>query len=248
MRPDNPYFARIEVNRIWSNLFARGIVDPIDDFRDSNPPSNEPLLDALAKDFVANGYDRKKILKTILRSRTYQAGFQTNPFNQDDTKYFSHQEPRLLGAEQLLDAINQALGTTQSFGNLPTEMKATQLPAPDLAKNDFLKVFGQPERATVCACERTEDSNLGMAIELFNGPLLYEKLRNPNNRFRKSIADGKSVEDTIQLLYLSTISRPPTELELKTAVEHCSSRSDSIAGLEDVSWALINTDEFLFQH
>ncbi len=248
VRPENPYFARIEANRIWSQLFARGIVDPIDDFRDSNPPTNGPLLDALTKDFVESGYDRRHLLETILNSRTYQASFQTNPYNAKDRLYFSHQEPRLLGAEQLLDAVNQLTGTEQVLGGLPSGTKATQLPAPDVVKVDFLKVFGQPERSTVCACERSEETNLGMAIELFNGPLVYEKLRDPKNRFRKAIADGKPIESVIRELYLAGLSRVPTEHEMSTALEHCKSRGDLVAGLEDVCWALLNTDEFLFQH
>ena len=159
--PNNRYFARIEANRIWSHLFSRGIVDPIDDFRDSNPPSNDRLLDALAKDFVDSGYDRKHLLRVILRSRTYQASFKTNEFNKEDVKYFSHQEPRLLSAEQLLDAINQTLSLSQKFGDLPAGTRATQLPAPDVVKVDFLKVFGQPERSTVCACERAARFQFG---------------------------------------------------------------------------------------
>ena len=248
MNPDNPYFARIEANRIWSQLFARGIVDPIDDFRDSNPPSNAALLDALAKDFVESGYDRKHLLRVILNSRTYQASYQTTEFNQEDSKYFSHQEPRLLGAEQLLDAINRTLALEQKFGSLPAGTLATQLPAPDLVKVDFLKVFGQPERSTVCACERADDSNLGMAIELFNGPMIHEKLRDANNRFRKSLAAGKAVEEVVREIYLAAVCRPPSEIELKAALEHCSKNPDPVVGVEDVCWALFNTDEFLFQH
>jgi len=246
--PANPYFARIEANRIWSQLFARGIVDPIDDFRDSNPPSNGPLLDALADDFVGSGYDRKHLLRTILASQTYQASYRTNESNQVDTLYFSHQEPRLLSAEQLLDAINSTLGLTQTFGSLPVGTKATQLPAPDIIAVDFLKVFGQPERSTVCACERVEDSNLGMAIELFNGSTIHQKLRDPNNRFRKLLANGRSIEQTVRELYLAAVSRPPSEQELRVALAHCSEREGPAAGLEDVCWALFNTDEFLFQH
>ncbi len=248
VNPDNPYFARIEANRIWSQLFARGIVDPIDDFRDSNPPTNAPLLDALAKDFVDSGYDRKHLLRVILNSRTYQASYQTNEFNQDDTKYFSHQEPRLLGAEQLLDAINHTLAVGQTFGSLPAGTLATHLPAPDVVKVDFLKVFGQPERSTVCACERADDSNLGMAIELFNGPTIHEKLRDANNRFRKLLAAGKSIEEVVRELYLASVCRPPSDVELKAALDHCSKSPDPAAGIEDVCWALFNTDEFLFQH
>jgi hypothetical protein len=211
VKPENPYFAKIEANRIWSQLFSRGIVDPIDDFRDSNPPSNEKLLDALAKDFAEHGFDRKHLIRTILNSRTYQADYATNPFNVGDTLYFSHQEPRLLSAEQLLDAVNHTTGLAQQFGGLPLGTKATQLPAPDMVKVDFLKVFGQPERSTVCACERVDDSNLGMAIELLNGT-------------------------------------SPTDAELQAALAHIGQRDDAVAGLEDVCWALFNTDEFLFQH
>ncbi len=248
IRPENPYFAKVEANRIWSRLFARGIVHPIDDFRDSNPPSNEPLLAALAKSFVETGYDRKQLLKSILASRTYQASFQTNDFNHKDTLYFSHQVPRRLGAEQLLDAVNSLMATDQTFGNLPAGTHATQLPAPDVAKVDFLKVLGQPERATVCACERAIESNMGMAIELFNGRLVREKLRAPNNRFRTAIAAGKTPSEAIQELYLAGVCRSPSDAELATALAHCVSSADQPAALEDVCWALLNTDEFLFQH
>ncbi|MFO1062993.1 MAG: DUF1549 and DUF1553 domain-containing protein [Pirellulales bacterium] len=247
--PKNPYFARIEANRVWSQLFARGIVDPIDDFRDSNPPTNEPLLGALADDFVKSGFDRKHLIKVILNSRTYQASCRTNSFNDNDTLYFSHQEPRLLGAEQLLDAVNNATGLTQAFANLPAGTRATQLPAPDVVKLDFLKVFGQPERSTVCACERADDSNLGMAIELFNGTLIHEKLRDAGNRFRKALAAKQPVEEIVRDMYLAAVGREPDTVELQTALEHCKKRGDdTAAGLEDVCWALLNTDEFLFQH
>lgn len=244
----NPYFAKIEANRIWSQMFARGIVDPIDDFRDSNPPSNEALLATLAKDFAESGFDRKHLMRTILNSKTYQASSEASEWNVKDIKYFSHQSPRMLSAEQLLDAINHVTGLTQSFAGLPADMKATQLPAPDVAKNAFLKVFGQPERSTVCACERADDSNLGMAIELFNGPLVYEKLRDAGNRFRKSYNAGVALPDVIRELYLAALCRSPSESELEASLKHCQSRGDLVSGLEDLCWVLLNTDEFLFQH
>ncbi len=244
----NPFFAKIEANRIWSQMFSRGIVDPIDDFRDSNPPSNEPLLEALAKDFAESGFDRKHLMRTILNSKTYQASSEASEWNDKDKIYFSHQSPRMLSAEQLLDAINHVTGLTQTFAGLPSDMKATQLPAPDVAKNAFLKVFGQPERTTVCACERAEDSNLGMAIELFNGPLVYEKLRDANNRFRKSHAAGRTAQEVIRELYLAALCRLPTDTELEASLQHCQSREDLLSGFEDLCWVLLNTDEFLFQH
>ncbi len=246
--PDNPFFAKIEVNRIWSQVFGRGIVEPADDFRDTNPPSNALLLDQLAQDFVDNGYDRKKILATILKSRTYQTSYQPNDFNEDDTKYFSHYQPRLLSAEQLLDAICHVTQVAESFGGLPAGTKATHLPAPDLVNNEFLKIFGQPERQTVCACERTNESNLSMAIQFFNGPLIYGKLKDEGNSFRKSMTDGKSDSEIITLLYNLAVCRNPSDTELKASLEHIESKEDRVEALEDICWAILNTNEFLFQH
>jgi hypothetical protein len=226
--PENPFFAKIEANRIWSQLLGRGIVDPPDDFRDSNPPSNAALLEALAEDFIRSGFDRKHLIRTILNSRTYQASSQTGEFNNDDEKYFSHYQPRLLSAEQLLDAVCHVTELAETFGSLPPGTKATQLPAPDLVKVEFLKTFGQPERQTVCLCERPTDSNLGMAIEFFNGELIYNKIRNGNNRFRKLLAGGKSDEEIITDLYLAAVCRPPTKIELAAGVNFIAEKKDQL--------------------
>ena len=244
----NPYFAKVEVNRIWSSFFYRGIVEPIDDFRDSNPPTNSKLLNQLADAFVDSGYDRKQLIRTIMNSRTYQTGYASNQESGKGSEYFSHQEPRLLGAEQIFDAINHVLMLPSGFSALPPQMLATQLPATDLVKIDFLKVFGQPERGTVCACERSGDANLGMAIELFNGDLIHQKLRDGNNRFRQLITAGASVEDVITELYLAAFCRNPTTNELTAAREHCEKTEDIAAAIEDNCWVIFNTDEFLFQH
>ena len=224
-RPDNKFFGRIEVNRIWAHLLGRGIVDPPDDFRDSNPPSNTALLNALAKDFVDHEFDRKHVIRTILNSRTYQTSFEPNEFNKDDTKYFSHYQPRLLSAEQLLDAICHVTDIPETFGSLPPGTKATQLPAPDLVKHEFLKIFGQPERQTVCECERSSESNLGMAIQFFNGPLIYNKLRDDKNRFRDLITASKSDEQIISELHLAAVCRPPTEKELNASLRHIAEKN-----------------------
>ncbi|MEO2024021.1 MAG: DUF1549 and DUF1553 domain-containing protein, partial [Pirellulaceae bacterium] len=245
---DNPYFGKIEVNRIWSHLLGRGIVDPPDDFRDTNPPSNAELLDALAKDFSEHGFDRQHIMRVILNSRVYQMSFRPNTFNETDTKYFSHFQPRLLSAEQLLDAICHVTNVPEQFGPLPAGIKATQLPAPDLVKHDFLRIFGQPERQTVCACERSTESNLGMAIQFFNGPLVYNKLRNEKNRFRELIAAKKTDEEIVTSLYKAAVCRPPTKTEMEASLKHIKSKEDRILALEDVCWAILNTNEFLFQH
>ncbi len=154
----------------------------------------------------------------------------------------------MLAAEQLLDAINHVTGVSDALGGLPDGTKATQLPAPDLVKLDFLKVFGQPERSTVCACERTSESNLGMAIEFFNGPFIHQKLRNENNRFRKAMAAGRSDSEIITELYMLAVCRQPTAPELEASLKQITLRGDRAAGLEDICWAILNTDEFLFQH
>jgi hypothetical protein len=245
---DNPFLAKVEANRIWSHLFGRGIVEPNDDFRESNPPSNAALLDALSKDFAAHNFDRKHVLRTILNSRTYQADFRPNEFNKDDTRYFSHYQPRLMTAEQLLDAICNVTALPEAFPNLPAGTKATQIPAPDLVKHEFLKIFGQPERQTVCQCERTTDSNLGMAIQFFNGPLIYNKLRDQNNRFRKALAANKPHPEIITELYLAAVCRKPTEKELAASMAHLAAKNDPIVAFEDICWAILNTNEFLFQH
>ena len=245
---ENKLFAKIEANRLWSFVMGRGIVDPPDDFRDSNPPSNAALLETLAKDFAEHNYDRKHVLRTILNSRTYQADFRANDFNKDDVKYFSHYQPRLLSAEQLLDAICAMTALPEAFAGLPAGTKATELPTPDIAKHEFLKIFGQPERQTVCACERASDSNLGMAIQFFNGPLIYGKLRDANNRFRKAMAAGKPNEEIITELYLSAVCRKPTPKELEVSLAHIAAKGDQIVALEDIGWAILNTNEFLFQH
>jgi hypothetical protein len=246
-RPDNPFFARVEANRIWSHVMGRGIVEPIDDFRDSNPPANAPLLDALAADFAKNNFDRKHILRTILNSRTYQASARTTDLNQDDVKYFSHARVRMLSAEQLLDAICSVTDVAETFPGLPPGTKATQLPSPDVA-NEFLKVFGQPERQTACACERSNESNLSQALQLFNGPLIHAKLQDKNNRFHRLTAAGKSNEEIVRELYLAGLCRQPSETELAAATRYVAAKPDRPKALEDVCWAIMNMNEFLFQH
>ena len=246
-RPDNPYFARVEANRLWSHVMGLGIVEPIDDFRDSNPPSNVELLDALAKDFAAHGFDRKHLLRTILNSRTYQASSRANAFNEDDTHYFSRARQRLLTAEQLLDAVCHVTGVPERFGNLPAGTLATQLPAPEPG-NAFLGVFGQPPRTTACACERPSAPQLAQALQLFNGPLIHGKLQSKDNRLRRALTAGKTDAEIITELYLTALCRPPKPPELATATKHLTAQPDRERALEDIAWSLLNVNEFLFQH
>jgi len=244
---DNPFFPQAEVNRLWGYLIGRGIVEPVDDFRASNPPSNEPLLAALSAEFVKSGFDRKHILKTILKSRTYQLSSKKNDFNKDDVKYFSHARTRLLGAEQLLDAICQVTGVSEKYAGLPAGTRATQLPSPDV-NNYFLKVFGQPPREMACACERSSESNLSQALQMINGPLVHGKLRDGNNRLQNLIKAKKTDAEIIEELYLAALARKPTPEEVGEAAKYVSGQPDRTKALEDVCWAMLNAKEFLFQH
>lgn len=244
---DNPFFTRMEVNRIWSYVMGRGIVDPIDDFRDSNPPANPELLDALAADFVEQGFDRRHVIRTILRSRTYQSSATANQFNERDQKYFSRYAARMLSAEQLLEAISQFTGVPEIFAGLPSGTRATQLPSPSYGK-DFLKVFGKPLRDTACECERASRSDLARVMELVNGPLVFDKVQAKENVLSQLIEAGRDDREIVEHLYLTAYARGPKEKELKTALDYVQGVEDRREALEDLAWTLINSKEFLFQH
>jgi hypothetical protein len=244
---NNPFLPKSVANRIWFHLNGRGIVDPVDDFRDSNPAANDELLDALAKDFVASHFDVKHLIRVIMNSRTYQLSAQGNEFNKDDNKYFSHAVTKLLGAEQLLDALCTVTEVPEKFPGMPLGTRAVQLPDGD-NNHPFLKTFGQPARELACECEREGDSNLAQALQLINGPTVNEKLRNPNNHIGRLLAKKTGDVDMLTELYLSTLSRPPTEADIKVSLAHIAKAQDKRKAWEDVHWALLNAKEFLFRH
>ncbi len=251
--PQNPFFAKSVANRVWFHLNGKGVVDPVDDFRDSNPSANDELLDALAKDFIEHKYDVKHVIRTVMNSRTYQLSAQANEFNKDDNKYFSHAVTKLLTAEQLLDAICAVTEVPEKYAGLPLGTRATQLPDGEV-NHPFLKTFGQPARELACECEREGDSNLAQALQLINGPTVNEKLRSPTNRvgrlLAKKKADGSPLGEGEILvdLYLATLSRLPASEEVKAAMDHVGKASNKRLAWEDVHWALINSKEFLFRH
>ena len=247
VKPENPFFARAAVNRIWGNLMGRGIVDPIDDFRDSNPPSNQKLLDSLAVQFTKNRYSRKWAIKTIMSSRTYQLSSRKNKFNADDEIYSSHATTRLLSAEQLLDAICQVADVPESFKGVPAGTRSISLPEPP-ADHYFLKIFGQPAREMACACERSNESNLSQALQMINGPVVHNKLRADNGRIARMIKEKKSDAEIISSFYLAALARQPAAAELNAAKKHIANSKDRRLALEDVGWAVLNSKEFLFQH
>jgi hypothetical protein len=245
--PENPFFARSVANRIWFHLMGRGIVDPVDDFRDSNPSANDDLLDELARDFAAHKFDAKYLIRTIMNSRTYQLSSKANKFNEDDNKYFSRAVTKLHTAEQLFDALCQVTEVPEKFAGFPLGTRAVQLPDGE-ANHPFLKAFGQPGRELACECEREGDSNLGQALQLINGPSVNDRLRNPNNRVGKLLAQKLTAEEMLDELYLATLSRPPSAEESKVLLQHVTQAEDKRKGWEDVHWTLINTKEFLFRH
>lgn len=245
--PTNPFFARSIANRIWGHVMGRGIVEPVDDFRDSNPPSNPELLEFLATELVTSRYSTKHLIRLIMNSRTYQLSPERNPFNIDDEIYFSHATTRLLTAEQLLDAICQVTDVPESFNGMPAGSRAVDLVDPP-DDHKFLQVFGQPQRELACECERSTDSNLNQALQLINGPLVHSKIRSDKGRLQRWIKNGKSDRDIIRLLYLAGLSREPEEAEFHTATNHITSHTDRVTALEDVVWAVLNSKEFLFQH
>jgi hypothetical protein len=244
---DNPFFAKSVVNRIWFHLNGRGIVDPVDDFRDSNPSANDALLDELAKDFVTHKFDVKHVIRTIMVSRTYQLSAQTNEFNKEDGKYFSHAVTKLHPAEPLLDAVCFTTGVPEKFAGHPLGTRAVQLPDGETG-HVFLKTFGQPGRELACECERESDSNLAQALQLINGPTVNDKLRNPNNRIGQLVAKKASDPEMLNELYLVALSRPPAPDEVKAAMDHLAKNTDKRKAWEDLVWALLNSKEFLFRH
>jgi hypothetical protein len=245
--PGNPFFAKATANRVWYHLTGKGIVDPVDDFRDSNPSANDELLEALAKDFVEHQFDLKHLIRVIMNSRTYQLSAQGNDFNKDDTKYFSHAVTKLLTAEQLLDALCQVTEVQEKYAGMPAGTRAVQLPDGEV-NHPFLKTFGQPARELACECEREGDSNLAQALQLINGPTVNEKMRAANNRIGRLLSKKASESDILNDLYLSTLSRLPTEGDAKVCLEHVAKAADKRKAWEDVHWALINSKEFLFRH
>ena len=242
----NPFFAKAIVNRVWSYFLGRGIIEPVDDIRGSNPPINPDLLDALEQDFIASGFDLQHLMRTIVSSRTYQTGIETNKWNETDEVNFSRFAPRRLPAESLLDAITVATGSRPNFPEVPEDFTAQQLPDPHVGKGGFLDMFGRPDRESSCECERRNDLSLPQAMNLVNGPTLAEAIADPEGRVAEAILAGKSDRELVEELYLAALSRFPTGIEMDRALTYIRSDSGRAAQTQDLLWALINSNAFLF--
>jgi len=247
--PENPLFARNIVNRFWGYLMGRGLVEPLDDLRATNPASNPELLDALARDFVAHKYDVKHLLRTILRSRAYQLGSAATDGNRADAEnvYFTRYTTKRLTAEQLADAIDAATGTREKYPGLPLGTRAAQLPDPGV-RSYLLDTFGRPARQVACECERTTRPNIAQAMHLMNGDLLNRKIADPAGRVQKLTAGKGPSAAAVEELYLATLSRPPTPAEAAKAAGWLESAANKREGLQDLMWVLLNSREFLFNH
>ncbi len=244
---DNPQFARNMANRVWFHLMGRGIVDPVDDFRDSNPPSNPALLDALTDEFRRGGFRLRPLAALILKSRAYALGPEVNETNAEDEANFSRAQVRLLPAEVLLDAVGQALGKPDAFANVPPGLRAAQLPGIE-GGGPFLKAFGKPERLLTCECERSEETTLAQAFQLINGESIRSKLEAPDNRIGRLLDSGAADESIAAELATAILGRPPTASDLAEIVGHVARGKDRRKAWEDAAWALINTKEFLLRH
>lgn len=247
--PDNPYFAKASVNRIWFHLFGRGIVEPVDDFRITNPASQPELLDMLAKDFIDSGFDRKTTIRRIMNSRLYQLSSATTPSNRDDLRFFSHASIRRLGAEQLLDAIADATGTPAKYPGLPLGSPAAML-ADGEFQHPFLTAFGRPARAMACECEREADTTLSQALHLGGGRSFDSQLRHKNGRIAKLLEQKKPNPAIVEELFLATLGRHPTAAEREASLSRIPNDSpeERRMAMENLLHALLNHPEFVFQH
>ena len=246
--PAKKLTARAIVNRVWGRLFGRGIVDPVDAMRFSNPPVNEPLLNALADDFIAHKYDFKHLTRTILNSRTYQLSSKVNETNKTDKMNFSHAYLRRLRAEVLLDSIVQVTGVDEKYRVGAPGFRAVNLPVTDV-KSRFLTMFGRPnERMTACECVRSRATTLPQVMHFVCGDTVIEKVRGKDGTLARLLeskpGDGQLIED----LYVTVLSRLPTKREQDAAKEYLAASDSRTHGAEDVMWALLTSQEFLFNH
>jgi hypothetical protein len=253
--PDNTLFARTMVNRVWANFFGRGLVDPVDDLRATNPASNEELFDAVTRDFVAHGFDVKRLMRTIMLSAAYQRSFEARGRNAQDDRYYSRYFVRRMPAEVMLDAVSQITGVPESFDNYPAGTRAMQLPDVRVSSY-FLDVFGRPKRKQTSAAERTQDPSLTQALHVINGATLNAKLQSPDGVVSRLVQEHVPDDQAIDRLYLAGLSRKPSATERRLVLDALSAARQQEGdkdkarqlALEDITWAMLTSKEFLFNH
>jgi hypothetical protein len=244
---ENPFFAKAMANRVWSYFFGKGIIDPVDDIRASNPPSNPALLDALTKEFVDHGFDLQHLMRTIVNSRAYQASLASNEWNAGDQSNFSRMLPRRLTAEQLMDAVATATGSRAKFPEVPEDTTAAQFADPHIGKEGFLDVFGRPQRESSLESERRSDFSLPQALNLINGKTVADAIADPKGRVAKLVLSGKSDAAMVEELYLAALGRFPNAEETGLGVKYLGAGSKATRA-QDLLWALLNSKGFLYVH
>jgi len=258
---ENPFFAKTLVNRYWKHFFNRGLVEPEDDMRDTNPPSNPELLDAVARRFVDSGFDVKTVIRDLVNSKTYQLSAIPNEHNQSDRQNFSRFFPKRLPAEVLYDGLNTVTRSSAGFAGVPAETKAISLPDNSFNKDSyFLTVFGRPESSSACECERSQDASIAQALHLLNAKGIQEKLSSSKGSAALWAADTRKDEEVLQELYLTAYARNPSPEEVAVAKAHIAKPRKGADGnalapqaarqqaYEDILWVVLNTKEFLFNH
>ena len=244
---DNQLFAKNIANRVWSYLMGRGIVEPVDDLRVTNPPSNPALLDALATVLIESGYDQKQLIRTILRSRVFELSARSSEFNREDERLFSRYPVQRLPAEVLHDAISAVTAVPESFSGLPAGSRAIQLPDAEF-ESYFLASFGKPKRLLACECERVSKPNLSQALHLAIGDTIGKRLSDGKGRVATTAGSERPLESVIDEYYLAAFARRPSDEERDRASQHVALAPNRREGLEDLLWALLNSTEFLFNH
>lgn len=252
----NPYFARAQANRIWYHLLGRGIVEPVDDFRVTNPPANPAILDALTQELVTHRYDLRHLVRLIMNSNVYQLDCGGD---EDETALanFAQTSPRRLAAEPLIDAISQVLDSAPQFNGYPAGVRAGEIPGVQAVRprdarpsdaDRFLTLFGKPPRLLTCECERMQDTTLGQAFQLVSGPLVNQLLTDPENRLGQWLSSDKAPEEMIDDLFWLALSRGPTPMERQAIAARWDAAADRRLVLEDVAWSVLNSREFLLRH
>jgi hypothetical protein len=244
----NPFFAKAVANRYWAHFFAKGIVDPVDDMRVTNPPSNPELLDALADELIKSKFSLKHLIKLMVKSNTYQLSAMPNEFNKSDKKSFARYYPRRMAAEVLYDAVSQVTGSPAAFAGLPTDRhslnRALMLPDESFPSY-FLDVFGRPQRISACECERVAEANLAQVLHLLNSKEIQDKLIRPGGRADQMVKDKRPDTDKVTELFVWAFARRPNDKQMSVALQNMENAKTRQMAYEDIIWALINTKEFI---
>lgn len=246
-QPENPYFSRAYVNRMWGHFFGRGLVSEVDDMRETNPASNPEILDALALEFRNSGFDMKGIIRTMVSSRLYQLSSEPRPENSQDRQNFARYYARRMIAEVFLDAVDQTCGTRSNFSNMGANARAVDLPHEGFGST-FLDTFDRPQRVSVCECERSAAATLGQVLLLSNSDEVENKIADGNGRAKKLVDAQRSPAEMVEEIYLAAYSRPPRPDERTSASSYIEVATDRNKAVQDLVWAILNSREFMYNH